>query len=295
MAFLLTLVLLCGPLAANAHAADLTDSAAEDCERMAASPGDPLARFEAVPDNRIVMPLTLTMCRAAVAAAPDSAVHVFLLGRTLLAAGQTTQGLERLKQAGSLGYAAAWYLLGRIKEAEGARQAAVEAYKKAAVLEHPKAQLAVGAYYSYSTNPWVVPEHMEKALYWLNLAKENGEADAAALLGSFYLRGKGVDHDPSRGLRMIEDAIAAGSQRGHSLLGMAHLVAPEGDKEFGERLLAEQAKEGDLAGLIAYTTFLDFKDPGDLERARRLFCAFEERGAQLYEVFAQENLVCDEG
>ncbi len=290
---LLALAFLCGPGAADSFAADLPGSAAEDCERLAAFPEDPAGRFEGVPDHKMAMPLALTRCQAAVASAPDSPVHIFLLGRTLLAEGQAMQGLERLKQAGEMDYAAAWYLMGQTMVSQGAKRAAAEAYEKAAVLGHPGAQLEIGALYSAGT--WGLPKDEEKAVHWLSLAKENGDADAAALLGSFYLLGKGLDYDPSRGLRMIEEAVAAGSQRGLSFLGMAHLVAPEGDKELGERLLAEQARKGDLAGLLAYTSVLDFKNPDDLERARRLFCRVDARGAQLYEAFTQEKLVCDEG
>ena len=280
--------------AAEGRGEDGSKSAAEDCERMAAFPEDPAARFEGVPENRIAMPLALTKCRAAVASAPGSPVHVFLLGRTLLAAGQTSEGLERLKQAGELGYAAAWFLVGQILQTQNAREAAAEAYEKAAVLGHPKAQLEIGAHYAYSANPLATPEQMGKAVHWLTRASQNGEADAAALLGSFYLLGNGVDYDPDRGLRMIEDAVAAGSQRGVSFLGMAHLVAPAGDQELGERLLAEQARKGDLAGLIVYSSFLDFEDPEDLERAIRLFCKVEEPGAKLFEVYAGLPLVCEE-
>ena len=60
--------------------ATYADNARAKCVDMAAFPGDPASDEEGGPDHLVPMPLALSACREAVAIAPESALHLFLLG-----------------------------------------------------------------------------------------------------------------------------------------------------------------------------------------------------------------------
>jgi TPR repeat protein len=118
-----------------------------DCDRLAANPPDPDRIVPGVPREQVDLPRAIDACRAAVAAHPDTARLSYQLGRCLFYAGQTTEALASFRQAASLGYRQAHFILGLImmRRTEGVSfdLDQVESHWRAAArLDHANAQVS---------------------------------------------------------------------------------------------------------------------------------------------------------
>ena len=85
-----------------------------DCDRLAANPPDPDRIVTGVPRDQVDLPRAIEACRAAVAAYPDTGRLSYQLGRCLFYSGQTAEALTSFRQAATLGYRQAHFILGLI-------------------------------------------------------------------------------------------------------------------------------------------------------------------------------------
>lgn len=98
-----------GPSAAqDGSVTDLVD----ECDVLAAHPGDPERMSDGLADDAIVPRLAIMACEAAARRAPADARFSFQLGRAYLAAGRHKEAAEEFRNAADRGYGAALGYLG---------------------------------------------------------------------------------------------------------------------------------------------------------------------------------------
>lgn len=119
----------------------------EECDVLAAHPGDPQRMAEGVDDDKIVPRLAILACEDAAKRLPDDPRFPFQLGRALLARGDKERSLKLFQEAAKKGHAAAYGYLGDAYQFGYAvpvdPAAAADNYKKAALagFEAAKGQL----------------------------------------------------------------------------------------------------------------------------------------------------------
>lgn len=85
-----------------------------DCDRLAANPPDPDRVAPGVEREDVELAKAIDACRAAVVASPDVGRLSYQLGRCLFYSGQISEALTSFRQAASLGYRQAHFILGLI-------------------------------------------------------------------------------------------------------------------------------------------------------------------------------------
>lgn len=97
----------------------------------------------------------------------------------------------------------------------------------------------------YSNNEYGIKD-LEKAIYWLNKALENGNGFAAYVLGKIYLSEDNECCDKDIAVRYFTQSAARGNEYAQYTLGKLYMDPESGyyDPEEGERLLKESAEQG---------------------------------------------------
>jgi TPR repeat protein len=118
-----------------------------DCDKLAANPPDPDRIVPGVSREQIDLPRALEACRAAVAEHPDAGRLAYQLGRCFFYAGQTAEALASFREAASLGYRQAHFILGLVmmRRSEGVSfnlEQIENHWRAAARLDHANAQVS---------------------------------------------------------------------------------------------------------------------------------------------------------
>lgn len=86
---------------------------------------------------------------------------------------------------------------------------ALETLLPLAAKGHHSSELLVGVIYRMDKG---VPINVEKSVYWIKKSAEDGDAEAAQTLATFYATGDGVKQDDAEALKWYQKAADAGLQ-----------------------------------------------------------------------------------
>lgn len=182
-----------------------------DCDRLAASPHDPLRQGEGVPYDALDAAAAIAACEAALAAAPEEPRFAFQLGRALAKAGRVEEALTAYRAAAERGHVAALHNVAQLYE-EGLLPAAgpataVKWYLLAAERNFAPSQLRLGL--AYLAGEGIYPDKA-KGVAWIALAAGQGFAPAQLMLGLAYESGEGVAPDLEQARAWYAAAAAQG-------------------------------------------------------------------------------------
>ena len=185
--FLLPLGLVAG--LGPARAQEITD-----CDRLAASPFDPVHVGEGISYEALDPLPAIEACVTALQSQPDEARFHFQLGRALIKQGDIDRGLK--------------------------------AYRAAAEREHVLAMHNLGALFDEGK---LVPRDRERALNWYLLAAERDFAPSQTALGLAYLNGDGVPQDFAKAQGWLERAALHGDEPALSAMSKLYGLALHGE------------------------------------------------------------------
>lgn len=194
--------------------------AADDCDRLAASPLDPQRTQGGVAFDQVDAVAAINACRRAVEADSDNARLQYQYGRSLTKGQNHPEAWAWNRKAADQGYAAAQYNLG-VMYSEGAgipqdHAEAAEWYRKAADQGFVLAQHQLGLMYLNGTG--VAQDHAEAA-EWYRKAADQGFALAQSQLGLMHIQGTGVPQDDAEALKWYQLAADQGDALAQSNLG----------------------------------------------------------------------------
>ena len=106
-------------------------------------------------------------------------------------------------------------------------------FRKAAEMDHPKAQCILGVLYSHG---WGVPQDPAVAIAWFKKAAEGGDAEAMRNLGVAYGKGMGVKRSLEEGACWLRRAAEAGDAKSQTLLGRASYEGMGVPKDLAEAI-----------------------------------------------------------
>jgi TPR repeat protein len=158
-----------------------------ECDRLAASPGDPKKLGAGVEGDKVKGLLAIFACEAAVKAYPDE---------------------ERL-----------WFQMGRAFHINDYYILSIPWYRKAAVRGYSAAQNNLGVMYA---NGYGVTKDYKEAVKWFRKAAEQGNPGAQNYLGLMYDNGEGVTKDLKEAVKWYRKAAEQGYASAQFILGVAH-------------------------------------------------------------------------
>lgn len=203
------------------HASPVVASAIDECDDLAAHPIDPGRKAPGRVFEQIPLPGALNACKAAVEQEPENPRLIYQYGRALLASGMKQEGEAWIARSAEKRYPQAIFTLGLIeaRKQPANRSKAVDRYREAASLNHPKAMLIIGGMYLYGND--FSPDAGE-ALAIFKRAAEMGDAEAYTEVGIIYLYGFGVLQNYAEAKRWFEKAVDQDPQAGY-YLGLMYL------------------------------------------------------------------------
>jgi TPR repeat protein len=235
---------------------DTAASAADTCDRLAASPYDATRAtgIEGVRFERVDASAAIDACKAALRDKPDDARLAFQLARAL----EKDGGFEALAEA-------------------------VRLYRLAAEQGHAAAQYNLGAF--YENGHAGLPRDDEEAARLYRLAADQGLALAQARLGLFYMAGRGgLPKDDQETVRLSKLAADQGVGIAQESLGLLYESGrgglPKDDKE-SARLYKLAADQGVASAQGSLGRFYETGRgglPRDDQEAARLYRLAADQG-----------------
>jgi|GEM_PF-1275835 len=237
------------------------------CDKLAASPSDPMAITSGVEFNKIGIDNALAACKEAVQNDYDSARLQFQLGRVFHAKKYYINALKAYLIAANHNYVAAennigflyesgqgvpqdnekaskWYLkaaeqgfvmaqnnLGRIYQIDKDYAKAAKWYRKAAIQGNVTAQKRLGTFYYIGQG---VPKDYSKAAMWFLKAAKQGEVEAQSYIAELYFNGQGVSKNYSQAAKWNRKAAEQGKLSNQINLGMFYLNGTGVAKDYSE-------------------------------------------------------------
>lgn len=228
----------------------------QDCDRLAASPGDPDRASEGIPFAAINTDAAIRACEAAVTEFPESLRLMFQLGRALDAAGRHGEAIQR--------------------------------YEKSAQSDYAAAQNNLGFAYLYGLG--TAPDYATAAT-WFRRAADNGDPYGYTNLGHMYQTGTGGEQDYKKAAELFEKAARQDEPTAQGRLGLLYFggLGVDQDVEKAAKWLLAAGEDAEPFPLftLGYYIFLD-RDSGmrDVEKAFYWLRLAAERGS----VDAQKQL-----
>ena len=196
-----------------------------DCDRLAASPGDPQRppTVAGVSLDKIDIVPALTACNAAMRQYPDVTRFVFQAGRIAHMQKDYVLARQLYEKAAAASEPGAMTNLGVLyQNGWGVAQDYAQArqwFEKSAAAGGPAAMTNLGALYG---NGWGVPKDLAQARQWYEKAAAVGESGAMNNLGWLYQNGSGVSKDLAQARQWYEKAAAAGNPGAMNNLGVLY-------------------------------------------------------------------------
>jgi TPR repeat protein len=206
------------PVAKVVQSAPMTE-----CDRLAASPSDPMKLGAGVEGDKVKGLLAIKACEAAVKAYPDEERLWFQMGRAFHINDYYIQSIPWYRKAAERGYSAAQNNLGLMYDGDRGvtrdYKEAVKWYRKAAKQGYAEAQNNLGGMYYYGKS---ISKNFKEAVRWYRKAAEQGHARAQYSLGWAYKNGEGVTKDPKEAVKWYRKAAEQGHAGAQNNLGIMY-------------------------------------------------------------------------
>ena len=231
---------------------DLGKAPAHDCDRLAASPGDPKRLADPVPFGQIRAETAIAACRRAVEAYPATARFALQLGRALHRGTYHDEAYRWYRKAADKGVATAMNSVGYMYDhglgiAKDSDEA-VRWFRKAADSGDPWAMTNLGSKYSLGNG---VGKDQRESVRWFRKAAAKGHGPAMTSLGVAYFHGNGVEKDQAEANRWYRKAAEKGNPSAMLNLGVNHEYGQGVRKDAGEavRWYRKAAVKGDASAM----------------------------------------------